>query len=149
FVTDATAADGVELEIILRDDSGAEIKRLKFPEPDANPWVRHRQRLLAQQLMGDMPVPQRGAEKVALKGTAVAQADYWLPAAAIRQLIEETKDKDGNVVPPPVLHPEAQKKLRAKLELFSHMTQPAADAPRLTLPGADAGAPRSAPVDVE
>jgi hypothetical protein len=47
---------GVELDVILRDEDGTLMKTLRFPDPDANPWLRHRQGILASALAPDLPV---------------------------------------------------------------------------------------------
>ena len=45
----------VYFEVKLRDADGKLLKSLKFPDADANYWVRHRQSLLAQSLGNDQP----------------------------------------------------------------------------------------------
>ena len=38
----------VEMEVRLKDDAGKVTRTLRFPDPQANPWVRQRQELLAR-----------------------------------------------------------------------------------------------------
>jgi len=47
---------GVTFDAILRDADGKEIKTLHFPDPDANPWVRQRQEILASGLAMDSEI---------------------------------------------------------------------------------------------
>ena len=58
FATNNTAQPGVYFEAHLKDKAGQRIKTLRFPDDKAQPWVRHRQQLLAQGLGQDQPVPQ-------------------------------------------------------------------------------------------
>src|SRR5262245_32114801 len=55
FVANHTAAPDVYFEVRLSDKSGRTLKTVRFPERDANFWVRHRQHLLAQRLADDQP----------------------------------------------------------------------------------------------
>jgi hypothetical protein len=69
---------GVELEARLKFKDG-QVKTLKFPDKDANPWVRHRQLLLIRGLTDDRPVmldPTRGVAVV--RGDAKKRIiQYW------------------------------------------------------------------------
>lgn len=103
FTTDRPALDGVRFEVKLRDENGTVIKTLKFPEANANFWVKHRQYLLAQCLANDVPTQQRGTDKVGPKGGATPKQDYWLLKDEVRKLIEPGKEEVGKVVLPPVL----------------------------------------------
>src|SRR5438094_425610 len=49
FASNRPAEYAVYFEVVLKYEYG-EVKTLKFPDDKANPWVRHRQQLLAQQL---------------------------------------------------------------------------------------------------
>src|SRR5262245_9651803 len=69
FDTNRPETPFVYFEVKLRDADGKLLKSLKFPDADANFWVRHRQNLLAQSLGNDQPYqpPQSvrlGAPKV-------------------------------------------------------------------------------------
>ena len=57
FMTNNTEQPGVYFEVKLKDKDGQVLKTLKFPDEKAQPWVRHRQQLLAQGLAQDQPVP--------------------------------------------------------------------------------------------
>lgn len=54
----------VYFEVNLTDENGRNLKTRKFPDPKASPWVRHRQRLLAEGLFGDTPVPPPQGERL-------------------------------------------------------------------------------------
>jgi hypothetical protein len=69
---------GVEFEVRLKDADGKLIKTLRFPDPAANPWVRHRQEILAQGLAVDLPVPPPQGEVLAAPGGKVPTRSIWL-----------------------------------------------------------------------
>ena len=71
-------APAVKMEVRLRDDAGALIRTLTFPDPQANPWVRHRQDLLVRALAPDLPVPAPGQEFIAAPGQKPPTATVWL-----------------------------------------------------------------------
>ena len=50
----------------IENESGKVINTYRFPDPAANPWVRYRQRLLAQQLGNDEPLRIFGPLALAL-----------------------------------------------------------------------------------
>jgi hypothetical protein len=62
FMTNNTEQPGAYFEVHMKDKAGNRIKTLKFPDEKANPWIRHRQQLLAQGLAQDQPVPPPQAE---------------------------------------------------------------------------------------
>ena len=66
---------------------GKPISTLRFPDAQANPWVRHRQRLLASALAPDFPVAPLGGEFIPPPGGKVPTFDIWLmPAERIAGL---------------------------------------------------------------
>jgi hypothetical protein len=68
---------GVYFEAKLKDAQGRVFETLRFPDPKANFWVRHRQALLAQWLTQDMPVEPRPGEVIAAPGKKVPTVDIW------------------------------------------------------------------------
>ncbi len=79
FVTDHPGdLPGVEFLVRLKDADGKPLSTLRFPDPQANPWVRHRQRLLASALAPDFPVAPPGGEVIAAPGGKVPTFDIWL-----------------------------------------------------------------------
>jgi hypothetical protein len=77
FVANEPAQRGVYLEARLKDPDGKVVKTLRFPDPDANFWVRHRQTLLAQWLTQDVPVEARPGEVIAAPGQKAPSVDIW------------------------------------------------------------------------
>jgi hypothetical protein len=85
FVSNRTDEEYVAFDVILRDAKGVEIKKVSIPDPDANFWVRHRQKILARNLVPDVPVAPAGAEKLAAPGKKLQKIPFWEP-------VEEKKE---------------------------------------------------------
>src|SRR5262245_48715984 len=66
FASNRPAEFAVYFEVRLKNDLG-DIRTVKFPDETANRWVRHRQEILAQNLVPDMKRPPTGGERVAAK----------------------------------------------------------------------------------
>jgi hypothetical protein len=66
---------GVEFEVYLRDAEGNLLHKAKFPSPEANLWVRHRQQMLAGAL-APLEAPQ--GEVLAAPGASVPTMAVWL-----------------------------------------------------------------------
>jgi hypothetical protein len=77
FDSNRTGGQGVYFTATVKDEAGKIIKRIRIPDPDANPWVAHRQQQLAAQLAFDEPVPQRQGDKLAPKGQEEKTISYW------------------------------------------------------------------------
>ncbi len=78
FVTNRPAdIPGVRFEAVLRDKDGNVTQTLQFPDPDANPWVRHRQELLATLLAPDLPAEKPASDIIAPPGEKPAMVDIW------------------------------------------------------------------------
>jgi hypothetical protein len=86
FLTSQASFPGVALEVRLRDAEGNLIKTVKFPEEDANFWVRHRQAMLAQAIGDDQPAPARGGEALALQGDKARKLNFWLEPQEVAAL---------------------------------------------------------------
>ncbi len=69
---------GVRLEVRLRDQDGKQFRTVKLPDPDANPWLRHREELLVRQLAPDIPVGPPGQDMLPPPGKAGPTATVWL-----------------------------------------------------------------------
>src|SRR5262249_7953997 len=65
FLRSRPAPPGAFFEVRLKDKTGKPMKTLRFPEENANFWVRHRQELLARALADDQPVQARPGEVLA------------------------------------------------------------------------------------
>jgi hypothetical protein len=68
---------GVQFEVLLRDADGNLLNTLRFPDPNANPWVRHRQEVLASALAPDISVAPPGGEVIAAPGATVPTVAIW------------------------------------------------------------------------
>lgn len=79
FMTNNTSQAGVYFEVHLKDKAGTRIKTLKFPDEKANPWIRHRQSLLAQGLAQDQSVPPPQGEVIAAAKQKVEMM-IWEPS---------------------------------------------------------------------
>ncbi len=77
FATNRPGHPGVIFEVRLRDADGKETATLKFPDPKANAWVRHRQSLLARGLSLDEPVEALRGEAIAAPGQQVQNVEFW------------------------------------------------------------------------
>jgi hypothetical protein len=86
-------APAVEMEVRLKDDTGKVFRTLKFPDPAANPWLRHRQELMARALAPDLPVDPPGQEVLGGVGQRPPTLAVWLtpedrvPGAAAAQTL--------------------------------------------------------------
>lgn len=77
FATNRPHIPGNSFEVRLKDKEGREIATVQFPEDNANPWVRHRQELLALWLADDQAVQLRMGEKVAAPNQEPPAVQYW------------------------------------------------------------------------
>jgi hypothetical protein len=80
FASNAPEMPQVFFEVRLKDAKGHVVKTLKFPNENANFWLRHRQRLLAQRLGDDQPVQAPQGEQVLPKGQSYPTVTLWMPA---------------------------------------------------------------------
>jgi hypothetical protein len=77
FVTNHGELPGVYFKVQLKGAGGETVATLKFPEDGANPWVRHRQGLLARALGDDQPVQPAAGEFIAAPGQRVETVQIW------------------------------------------------------------------------
>jgi hypothetical protein len=64
FYTNRPGVPDAAVEVRLKDDKGEPIQTVRFPDPGANRFVRHRQQILARQLADDQPVPPPQGEVI-------------------------------------------------------------------------------------
>jgi hypothetical protein len=76
FASNRPSMPGVKLTALLKFADG-QTRTVQIPDPDANPWVRHRQTLLLQGLADDMPIPPQQTEEIAAAGKKVTEVQYW------------------------------------------------------------------------
>ena len=79
FETNKPVALGIYFAVRLKDESGATVKTLKFPDEQANFWVRHRQSILAQGLGNDQFVAPPGSRQVAAPKKELPTVEVWEP----------------------------------------------------------------------
>jgi hypothetical protein len=92
FVTNRPAdIPGVQFDVRLKNDQGDVIETLHFPDQNANPWVRHRQEVLASALAPDLPIQQQGGEVIPAPGENPMVFLWALP----------NEDFSGTQPPPP------------------------------------------------
>jgi hypothetical protein len=77
FASNRPGAPGVYFEVRLKDAEGNVVGTHRFPDEDANPWVRHRQDLLARHLATDVPVMPPQGELIGAPGQAVPTIRIW------------------------------------------------------------------------
>lgn len=77
FVTNAPSGPGVEFEVHLKDSAGEEMMTLKFPDKNANAWVRQRQALLARNLGNDIPAAAPLSEEIPPPNQPVEMVQIW------------------------------------------------------------------------
>ncbi len=106
FLGNRPGQPDVFFEARLKDDSGQVTQTLRFPDPRANPWVRHRQSLLAQQLADDQPVQPRGSESIPAPNQAPQTVDIWDlnpdQTLTLRSVPEHLVARDRNVYRPSI-----------------------------------------------
>jgi hypothetical protein len=77
FASNRAPVPGVACEVRLKDDQGQTISTVRIPDPRANPWVRHRQELLVQQLAPDDPVQPPPGEVLSAPGHKPVTTTIW------------------------------------------------------------------------
>jgi hypothetical protein len=98
FATNKPNEFAVYFEVHLKNDMG-DVRVLKFPDEKANAWVRHRQEILAQNLVPDMVRPPRGNKRVAPKGQESPKVEVFVPEAPLvirLKLVDENDDIFSN-----------------------------------------------------
>jgi hypothetical protein len=113
FPSNRPAHPGVYLEFRLKDEEGNELATVKLPDDTANPWVRHRQSLLALALGEDMPVRPLTSELIPARGMELPKVQIWEPIA-MRHLRLRTVDVNGIPRNQPVMGPSEWSQLLAR-----------------------------------
>jgi hypothetical protein len=75
--TNRPATPNAFFEVRLKDEQGQVLTTLKFPDDNANFWVRHRQNLLARALADDQQLEAVGGERVAAPGHKAPSLPIW------------------------------------------------------------------------
>ncbi len=78
FMTDRPDVPAVRFKVELKDDKGRLLETVEYPEKRTNQRVRHRQKMLAQNLGDDQAVfPPRSSVKIAAPGKTVKPVTVW------------------------------------------------------------------------
>jgi hypothetical protein len=77
FASNQPEQGDVYFEAELKDASGYVLKKLRFPDPSANFWVRQRQLLLAHGLWDDIPVQPPQGEEVGAPKQDAPSIEIW------------------------------------------------------------------------
>jgi hypothetical protein len=113
FVTSRPGSPGAFFEVLLKDERGNDLKKVRFPDPEATFWVRHRQELLARGLADDQPVEPRNSEAIPAPHQKVQTVDIWDGTGEwsliIRSVPEHLLPRDR-----PVMRPSSWSRLLAR-----------------------------------
>ncbi len=77
FPTNRPDIPGVYFEVHLKGKDGEPLKTVRIPDQGANPWVQHRQWLLAQALADDQPINPPGGEFIPAPGQKGRTVQVW------------------------------------------------------------------------
>jgi hypothetical protein len=77
FASNRPEQTDVYFEAELKDASGRVLKKLRFPDPNANLWLRQRQLLLARGLAEDIPVQPPQGEEVGAPKQGAPTIEIW------------------------------------------------------------------------
>lgn len=94
FRSDRHSDFAVYFEVRLTNERG-DVRTLKFPDEKANLWVRHRQLILAQNLVPDQRLPPRGNLRLAAEGKALPKVEIWFREEAMTlrlKMVDENSD---------------------------------------------------------
>jgi hypothetical protein len=106
---------GIWFEFRLKDDKGNITQVLKFPDAKANPWVRHRQSILAMWLGQDRPMQPLESEVIQPAGKRQERRTVWrdLTLMSFQGSRWHVRDKEGKLLTPEPLETD---KLREMLD---------------------------------
>lgn len=77
FPTNRPERPGAKFDVVVKDANGKTLKKLPFPDPNANGWVQFRQRLLALGLADDEPVQLPRGEVIPAPGKKMETVSFW------------------------------------------------------------------------
>jgi hypothetical protein len=77
FVTNRPGQPALSFEVRLRDAAGKEVANVRFPDKNANYWLRHRQTLLANALSLDEPAAPPQMEAIPGPNQRVPTVPLW------------------------------------------------------------------------
>jgi hypothetical protein len=97
-------APGVSLEVRLKDAKGELLTTVRFPDPQANAWVRYQQGLFAQGFVPDQPIVPPAGEAIPAPNQQVRMVPIWDLAGEqslhLRRVAEHLIPRDRQVYGP-------------------------------------------------
>jgi len=96
FNSNRPAPIAVYFEVRLKNERGEVFNTLKFPDDKAPWWIRHRQEILAQNLIPDVTEAPRGVEKIPAAGKELDEVEMWTredPFTMKLEMVPELKIK--------------------------------------------------------
>lgn len=104
FPSNRLGMPGVFFEVRLKDAKGDVIETLRYPDANANSWVKDRQNQLAQYLGGDQPVAPPAGEAIPAPSQQVRMVQILEPTGArtskITSVAEHLIPRDRPVMRP-------------------------------------------------
>jgi hypothetical protein len=104
FTSNRPGPSAVAFTVRLEDADGNELKTLRIPDPNAAPWLKHRQELLARALADDLNVPPPQGETIPAPGHEVPMVSLWEPVEnrklILRKVPEHLVPRDRPVMKP-------------------------------------------------
>lgn len=96
FSSNRQEGQEISFDGLIKDDKGTVIKKISFPDPEAPSSIQVRQRLLAQQLGNDEPLPPQQGVIIAAPGKELEPIRWWHQEADRRYIL---KTENPNAVP--------------------------------------------------
>jgi len=139
FNSNRTSNPSIRLEVRLKDEAGNLLTTVTLPDPNANPWVYHRQEMLVRWLSEDMPVMASTMESIPAPGQQARKVAMWdrepgdKPVLKLIERPEHLVPKDRPVLRPNdwamlLVHSYVRYLCRehnaAKAEVIRHSKQP-------------------------
>jgi hypothetical protein len=113
FATNRPGLPKATFEVRLKDAAGQVVATVKVPDEKANPWVRHRQGVLAQWLGDDQPLPPPLTEVIAAPQQRAPTTLIW-DAVEQRRLVLKTVPEHLAPRDRPVMRPSEWSMLMAR-----------------------------------
>lgn len=96
FSSNRQEGQEISFDGLIKDDKGTVIKKISIPDPEAPSSIQVRQRLLAQQLGSDEPLPPQTGVIIAPAGKELEPVRWWHQDADRRFIL---KTENPNAVP--------------------------------------------------
>jgi hypothetical protein len=114
FASNRPTDFAVYFEVQLKNELG-DVRTLKFPNEKANFWVRHRQEVLAQNLVPDQRLPPRGNRRLdPVDGNQTPTVEVWVREGESTQRLKHLDENDAKLLDPQVDQPSPWSKALAQ-----------------------------------